>query len=137
MYFIDTNIFLRFLTKDDISKAEHCRDLLRAASEGEIKLYTTDLVFAEIIWVLQSPHTYNLSPSEIKELIIPLSMIKGLIFPAKKYFPEMMELFVSTKMDFIDIYNAVIMRTRNIESIYSYDSDFDLLENIRRIEPKY
>ena len=135
MHFIDTNIFLRFLTKDDLQKAEACRDLLNQASEGKIKLYTTDIVFAELIWILQSPKIYNLSPSEISELVIPLAMIKGLNFPSKKYFPAIMELFVSSGIDFIDTYNAVIMEARDINTIYSYDSDFDSLEGITRAEP--
>ncbi len=135
MHFIDTNIFLRFLTRDDPKKAEHCRALLYAASEGRIKLYTTDLVFAELIWVLQSPKTYYLSPTEIRDLVIPLVMIKGLTFPAKRLFPEIMELFVSYHVDFIEAYNAVIMHNQDIDLIYSYNSDFDLLENVTRMEP--
>ena len=135
MPFIDTNIFLRFLTRDDPKKAEQCRSLLYAASEGGIKLYTTDLVFAELIWVLQSPKTYNLNPPEIRDLVIPLALIKGLSFPAKKMFPEIMELFASYNVDFIDAYNAVIMHSRDIDLIYSYDSDFEQLENVTRVEP--
>jgi len=135
MHFVDTNIFLRFLTRDDPIKAEQCRALLYTASEGESKLYTTDLVFAELIWVLQSPKTYNLSPPEIRDLVIPLAMIKGLTFPAKKFFLEIMELFVSYNVDFIDAYNTVMMQSQDIDLIYSYDSDFDLLENVTRTEP--
>ncbi len=46
MHFIDTNVFLRFLTKDDPNKAEKCRELLQAASEGLIKLYTSDWLWS-------------------------------------------------------------------------------------------
>lgn len=135
MHFVDTNVFLRFLTKDDPKKAEKCRALLQAASEGSIKLYTTDLVFAELIWVLQSPRTYNLRPSEIIDLVIPLATIKGLSFPAKKYLPDMMEIFVTTEIDFIDAYNAVMMQTQGVGVIYSYDSDFDILADVTRVVP--
>jgi len=135
MHFVDTNIFLRFLTKDDPDKAAHCRELLRSAAEGNIKLYTTDLVMAELVWVLQSPTTYNLAPSEISELVLPLATIKGLYFPAKKNFPDIMDLFVSADIDFIDAFNAVAMRSRGIDSIYSYDSDFDKVSDITRTEP--
>lgn len=136
MHFVDTNVFLRFLTKDDPEKAEKCRELLQAASQGSTKLYTTDLVFAELIWVLQSPRTYNLSPSEISDLVIPLATIKGLSFPAKRYLPDMMELFVSTGADFIDVYNAVMMQIKGIGAIYSYDSDFDLFKDVTRVVPE-
>jgi len=63
------------------------------------------------------------------------SFFKGLTFPAKNFFPEIMELFVSYNVDFIDAYNTVMMQSQDIDLIYSYDSDFDLLENVTRTEP--
>ena len=135
MQFIDTNIFLRFLTKDDPSKAAKCRQLLQSASEGVLKLYTTDLVVAELIWVLQSPKTYNLNPAEICEIIMPLLTIKNLYFPSKKVFPDIMELFQTENIDYIDAYNSVIMKGRKIDTIYSYDKHFDQLPYVVRIEP--
>jgi len=135
MQFIDTNIFLQFLTKDDPLKAAKCRQLLQSASEGDLKLYTTDLVVAELIWVLQSPKTYNLNSAEIFEVIMPLLMIKNLYFPCKKVFPDIMELFQTEKIDYIDAYNSVIMQGRNIDTIYSYDKHFDLLPDVIRKEP--
>ena len=135
MHFVDTNIFLRFLAKDDHVKASNCRDILLAAAEGNTRLATTDLVFAELVWVLQSPKTYNLKPQEIYDLMLPLITIKNLFFPAKKHFPEIMELFVKSGIDFIDAYNAIIMKTQKIESLYSYDQDFDIVEGVSRVEP--
>ncbi len=135
MQFIDTNIFLRFLTKDDPVKAAKCRQLLQSASEGDLKLYTTDLVIAELIWVLQSPKTYNLNPAEIFEVTMPLLTIKNLYFPCKSVFPDIMDLFQTEKIDYIDAYNSVIMLGRNIDTIYSYDKHFDILPGITRNEP--
>ncbi len=135
MQFIDTNIFLRFLTKDDPAKAAKCRQLLQSASEGNLKLYTTDLVVAELIWVLQSPKTYNLNPAEIFEVIMPLLTIKNLYFPCKNVFPDIMELFQTENIDYIDAYNSVIMLGRNIDTIYSYDKHFDQLPDVIRQEP--
>ncbi len=135
MQFIDTNIFLRFLTKDDPSKAAKCRKLLQSASEGDLKLYTTDLIVAELIGVLQSPKTYNLNPAEICKIIMPLLSIKNLYFPCKKVFPDIMELVRTENIDYIDAYNNVIMQGRNIDTIYSYDKHFDQLPNVIRIEP--
>jgi len=135
MQFIDTNIFLRFLTKDDPVKAAKCRRLLQSAAEGDLKLYTTDLVIAELIWVLQSPKTYSLNPAEIFEITMPLLTIKNLYYPCKNVFPDIMELFQTENIDYIDAYNSVIMLGRNIDTIYSYDKHFDLLSDVVRKEP--
>jgi uncharacterized protein len=135
MQFIDTNVFLRFLTKDDPEKAAKCRQFLQSATEGDLKLYTSDLVIAELIWVLQSPKTYNLNPAEISEIAMPLLTIKNLYYPCKNVFPDIMELFQKENIDYIDAYNSVIMLRRNMDTIYSYDRHFDLLPAVVRKEP--
>ena len=50
-------------------------------------------------------------------------------------YPEVFELFTSTDMDYIDAYNAVLMQRKGIYNIYSYDTHFDLINNINRLEP--
>ena len=52
--FVDTNIFLRYLTKDDPSKYERCREMFKRAVKGEITLSTSAMVIAELVWTLLS-----------------------------------------------------------------------------------
>jgi predicted nucleic acid-binding protein len=42
MRFIDANIFLRYLTRDDQQKADACASLIRAIGEGTIPAWTSD-----------------------------------------------------------------------------------------------
>ncbi len=135
MYFIDTNIFLRFLTRDHEEKAERCKKLLERAQKGEIKIFTSELVVAELVWVLQSPKTYNLSPVEIKNLLLPLLTLNNIFFQNKNFYPTILELFVEKDVDFIDAYNAVLMGHKNIKNIYSYDHHFDQISDVCRLEP--
>ena len=58
-YFIDANIFLRFLTRDNIEKQKKAENIFKKAISGEIILITTDLVIAEVVWTLES--FYNVS----------------------------------------------------------------------------
>jgi len=52
--FIDTNIFLRYLTNDDPVKAKRAEVLFRDAVHGKAVLTTSLLVIAEIVWTLES-----------------------------------------------------------------------------------
>ena len=135
MYFVDTNIFLRYLTRDDEKKAASCRKLLLAAENGKVKLFTSDLVFAELVWVLQSPTTYNLKPSEIRDIIMPLLYMKGLKVPSRDIIGNALELFRDTNIDYIDAYHAEVLKDNGIKEIYSYDQHFDLLPDLVRQEP--
>jgi predicted nucleic-acid-binding protein len=65
--FVDTNVFLRFFVRDVESFYHKARELFEKAENGEIKLETSDLVIAEIVWVLES--YYGFSKAEIKEVI--------------------------------------------------------------------
>lgn len=51
--------------------------------------------------------------------------LKGILKPYHKAGP----------IDFIDAYNAAVMQARGLQTIYSYDTDFDRLSGIRRLEP--
>ena len=59
--FIDTNLFIRYLTNDDSKKADRVDRLLEQAANRKIKLLTAEIVLAEVVWVLES--FYHLNPS--------------------------------------------------------------------------
>ena len=52
--FVDTNLFVRYLTNDDKHKTEAVHKLLLKAKSGKIRLVTSDIVIAELVWVLIS-----------------------------------------------------------------------------------
>ncbi|MEW5785697.1 MAG: PIN domain-containing protein, partial [Bacillota bacterium] len=120
MYFVDTNLFIRFLTLDDPEKASRCKTLFEKARTGETRFFTSELVIAELVWVLQSPGTYNQKPERIRELLLPLLTMKNLNFPNKELYPAILELFASNTIDYINAYNAILMQRKGITDIYSY-----------------
>ena len=67
MKFIDTNIFIRFLTNDIPDKAAACEGIFREAADKNQSLFTTEMVIAEIIWVLES--YYELPKKEVQEMV--------------------------------------------------------------------
>jgi len=133
--FLDTNVILRYLLWDDELNAQRCLELLEKAERREVKLRTTDLVVVEIVWVLESPTTYNLPRDRIRELLLPVILLPGLKLPGKKLYRRIFELYVDQSIDFIDAYNAARMEKRKLSHIYSYDSDFDRIAGISRVEP--
>jgi len=132
---LDTNVILRYLLRDDELKAQRCLELLEKVERREIKLRTTDLVIAEVVWVLESPTTYNLPRDKIRDLLLPIILLPGLRLTGKKLYRRIFELYVDQNIDFTDAYNAAHMERRGLTRIYSYDSDFDRIAGISRVEP--
>jgi predicted nucleic acid-binding protein len=131
--FIDTNILLRYLTADVPEKFERCKDLFKQALEKKIILLTSDMVIAELIWTLHS--FYKVPKDEIIEKVTIIINTPNLRIPNKKLISEVLVLFSQENIDYIDAYNAVFMKNNGCAQIFSYDKDFDRIENIKRMEP--
>jgi uncharacterized protein len=135
MQFIDANVFLRFLTRDDPVKAERVKTLLECAQRGEVALCTSESVITELVFVLSSPKLYRLSRQEVRSVLSPIVGLKGLKLPGRKAFLRALDLFAATSMDFVDALAVAQMEVGGITEIYSYDEHFDSLQGIPRLEP--
>jgi len=131
--FVNTNVFLRYLTKDDPSKYERCRAMFKRALEGEITIATSGLVIAELIWTLLS--YYKVPKAEVIEKVSVILGTKNLLIPDKNVLADALVLYARKNIDFIDAYNAVFMKYQGLREIYSYDEDFETIEDIERKEP--
>lgn len=131
--FLDTNIFLRYLTKDDEEKAYKVLDLLKKIERGEEKAITSPLVIFELIFTLQK--YYKLLREEIRDLVLPLINLRGLKLPYKAVFEKALETFPNTNVSFADLFNYFFMLEHEVKEIYSYDEDFNKLPEIKRLVP--
>ena len=130
--FIDTNIFLRYLTKDDPVKYEKCRELFRKAMEGKVTLATSGIIIAELIWTLLS--YYKAPKADVIEKMSIIVATESIHIPDKDIIIDALVLYSRQNIDYIDAYNAVFMKYHKMNEIYSYDKDFDKVEGIRREE---
>jgi predicted nucleic acid-binding protein len=131
--FVDTNIFLRYLTKDDPSKYEKCKVMFKKAMKGEIAITTSGMVIAELVWTLLS--YYKVPKAEVVEKVTVIVGTKNLSIPDKHIVADALVLYARKNIDFIDAYNSIFMRYHGLREIYSYDEDFELMEDIQRREP--
>jgi predicted nucleic acid-binding protein len=131
--FVDTNILLRYLTADDPVQFPRCRDLFRKAQEGDILLATSTLVIAELISTLTS--YYKVSKDQVVEKVSIIVASPGVYIPEKDLIAEALLLYGRKNIDYIDAYNAVLIKHLNLKRIFSYDKDFEQIEGIRRLEP--
>ncbi len=132
--FVDTNVFIHFLLGFDSERSERCHDLLRAVEAGAAALDTSDLVVAELVWFLERPPIRMTAP-EVSDKLVPLFFLSGIRIPDKQTVLAALSFHSSSGLGFIDAYNAVVMRKRRIDRIMSYDTDFDRVPGITRIEP--
>ena len=133
MRFLDTNIFIRFLTDDVPEKADACEEIFKKAVEKREDLFTTDLVIAEIVWVLES--FYELPKNEVQDKVEKILNTPNLICPHKDLILSALILYSEKNIDYIDAYNALILKENGIEELYSYDKHYDRIDWLTRLEP--
>jgi predicted nucleic acid-binding protein len=92
-YFLDTNIFLRHFLNDHPVYSPAARELLRAVEQGNVSAWTSDLVIAEIVFVLSNKQTYRLSPAQIRDLLLPVLSLPHLKLAHKKLYPRIFDLY--------------------------------------------
>lgn len=133
-YFIDTNIFIRALHKENERLFLECITLIKSIKENQIEAVTGTVVLTEIVWTLSS--FYKINKAKIIEGLQGIMNISGLKIVDDYNQNLALDLFEKHPIKYID---ALIASSENIYSkkvtIISYDRDFDKLEILRK-EPK-
>lgn len=125
---IDTNLILRYLLDDP--EADRVEKLLKSKS----KFLLSDVIAAEIVWVLDS--FYEWDRSKIIEAMILLIKLPSIVCNKFLLTGTLLVLKDQKSFDFADAYSVALMRSSKIKDIYSFDQDFDKIPKIRRLEPK-
>ena len=137
MKFLDTNIVLRYLTKDDPAKAKDCFELFQKLKVGSEEVLISEAVITEVVYVLFSKRLpYQLTHEEIRSRLVPILNLRGLKIAQKRLYLRALEHYVASP--FLDIEDAVAiahMEKLGIREIISYDTDFDRIPNLKRVEP--
>jgi predicted nucleic acid-binding protein len=134
--FLDTNIIIRFLTRDDPEKFTACSALFERIERGETSVFLPDVIVGECIFVLTSVRGYNLSRQEVAALLTPLLQLTHIEMQNRQTLLRTLTIFAETKdLDFEDAYLIAAMEQTQTTHLLSYDTDFDDFPFITREEP--
>jgi predicted nucleic-acid-binding protein len=134
-YFVDTNLFLRYLTNDVPRQADAVESLLKRASRGKVNLVTTSMVIAEIVWTLES--YYELGRKEIQTMVLGILNTTGLEVADSDLLLQAMIPNADKNVDFIDAFNAAWMVRNDVNRIFTFDQKhFSRFEGIAVEAPR-
>lgn len=126
---LDTNIPVRHLTGDPPGQAKRATAFLREADE----LILVDLVFAEIIYVLES--FYERPRDEVAELARSLLALDSIVTADHDVLLRSLDLYELERLDYADAYLVAVAETSGIESIASLDERIDKIGTVQRLPP--
>jgi predicted nucleic acid-binding protein len=134
--FVDTNVFVRFLTNDIPESQQRSAALFNRVRRGELQLTTPSSTIAEVVYVLHSPRLYHKSRSDVASMLLPLIKLSGIKLYQRQVVINAISLFESTKLSFGDAMIAASLLARQGKVLYSFDTDFDAIHGITRLEPE-
>lgn len=133
--YIDTNILIRFLTKDNPEKQARATALFQRVEKRELTVIVPVLVIAEAVYVLSSPRLYNLPRQVVFGMLDPLVRLPNFKVHNRRTVMQALNLYLATNLDFEDAYIVVSMARAGSNILYSFDTHFDRIRGLTRREP--
>jgi len=131
--FLDTNVFLRHLLQDNPQQSPRCTAFFARVEEGAVAVRISEAVIFEVVFVMERRHKH--AKSSIRNAFLPLIELPGVVMPGKRLFREAFDSYVDLNISFIDAYHAALMRGLGTTQVLSFDTDFDRVLGVERIEP--
>lgn len=131
--FVDANIFLRHLLQDHDEHSPRATDFIGRLERRELLAETSPTVMAEVVFVLE--RTYKIPKEAVQRGILALMALPGLTIAGGESVQDALELCVARNVSYGDAFNAVQMVRRGLDTVVSFDRDFDRIPGVTRIEP--
>jgi predicted nucleic-acid-binding protein len=96
---LDTNVLVRYLTRDDPAEWALAAELIRSLS-SDSPGFLSLVVVAEIVWVLE--YSYNFTKKSIEEVVDTLLRSKELIIERSDLVRQALRTFSVSRVDFAD-----------------------------------
>ena len=128
--FVDTNILIRHLTGDPPAEAQRATNFLARAEE----LLLTDLVAAEVVYVLES--FYEVPRAQVAELVRAILAFEAIVVLDTPLLLRALEIYEVDRLDFADAYLVASAETSGVNAVASFDQSIDSVTTVRRIEPE-
>jgi len=138
MRFLDANVFIyayykprKQLTTREKQMKEQAKKIISNVSDGKEEVTTTIVHLSEIVNILKHGMPNERLNSVIRGLFM-LDNVKIQGVTREAYFAAM-ELGEDLKLEANDALAIDIMKTNNINEIYTFDEDFDQINGITRL----
>ncbi len=118
-WFVDANVFMRFLTRDDQGQHERAVRLFESALRGECALITGPPVLFELAWTLRA--AYKTPKARVLEILSAVFAMSGMALTDAPLVAEALTLAASAGSEFADAYIAAQSRVAGCDGVATFD----------------
>lgn len=117
--FIDTNILLRLLIRDEEAQHRACVNLLQEARKEGIALHLLPVAILEVVWVLEKVYRYP--RPRIREIVEAILNTPELKIEKEAVFRKALSAYESQNIKFADALMAHWGIDLGLTTIYTFD----------------
>ena len=118
-HFVDTNYFLRFILKDNKAQFNEAYELFKTAALGDVKLITSEIVFFEIYWVLESFYSQKKSKHlSVLHKILKMGFVE---ISNREVLRSALKLYKNVSVELEDCYNIIYAKVNDCDKLASFD----------------
>jgi len=118
--FIDTSVFIRFLTQDNQQKFEQCAKFFELIEQGKLRPYTSNIVILEIQFVLT--RLYSFPKDKVLSDINKLLSLRNLILVERTDSHKALTIYKKYNVKYPDC--LIVTQIPAGSKLVSYDNDF-------------
>ncbi|BAU15893.1 hypothetical protein LEP3755_64590 (plasmid) [Leptolyngbya sp. NIES-3755] len=128
---LDTNVLVRYLTRDDEEQWRIVNDLISEATEAGETCFINNIVLCELIWVLRS--RYKVSRSDLIDTLERLLRVSTFIFEDKLAVQRAVLQMKQGNADFSDYLIVELNQQQECTETVTFDAKLRGLEQIRSL----
>lgn len=118
-WFVDANVFLRFLTVDDEGQHQKAVRMFEAARAGECRLVTGPPVLFELAWTLRA--AYKTPRARVIEFLSAVFAMPGMTLTDAPLVADALTMASAADSEFADAYIAASARAAGCAGVATFD----------------
>jgi predicted nucleic acid-binding protein len=136
---VDANVLILFYTganspiPENRRKAQDAANLLARVERGDETIVLTTTILYEVIFLLQ--RAFRIPRPDIRQRMVDLLSKRNVRLVNKRRMREALDIYATTGLSIVDALTVAEMRAAKVNELYSWDTDFDRIPDIRRIKP--
>ena len=134
VYFLDTNILLRYIVQDIPDQAARVAALFEEIAAGNTAVHLPNTVIFESVYVLQQ--AYSVSKEDIAAALSSVIRHPGVILDHKGPILDALDFWRRTGgLSYADCFHLALAAALGFTEIYSFDKKMDRYPGVTRVEP--
>lgn len=129
--FVETSVFMRFLTADDPQKFKDCVVFFEKIEQGKIRPYTSNIVILEILFLLTK--LYKFPKAKVLRDLNQILSLRNITLIEKADTRRALKMFGQHNIKYADC--LIITQIPPKTTLVTYDEDFAKLKAVKTATP--